>query len=271
MKSDLDVKIEANLTETINDINKEIVIPPTKEISSGITKLLSVVTTFIDNATYKYIANSQYKKEQFLNNLEKKYKQIPKDKITDPDINILGNTLDALKYCLDKDYLVDLYSNIMISDMDERTKNNVHISFVEILKQLSKNDLEVLQSIYIMKQTKSICFGKLCIVDSNGKYSGYELHTSIYMADINNYKINDYNLFSNSIENLERLGLIEINYGKYFTEQSVYDKLIEDAKPSCEHILAGINNGGAKFGCEKGVLSINNLGYDLMKICLRDL
>ena len=71
MKNDLEVKIEADLTEPINDINKEIIIPPTKEISSGITKLLSVVTTFIDNATYKYIENSKYKKEQFLNSLEK--------------------------------------------------------------------------------------------------------------------------------------------------------------------------------------------------------
>ena len=40
MKSDLDVKIEADLTESINDINKGVLIPPTKEISSGITKLL---------------------------------------------------------------------------------------------------------------------------------------------------------------------------------------------------------------------------------------
>lgn len=231
-----------------------------------------MVATFIDNVTYKYIANSEMKKKKFLEELEKKYNSIPEESLKEPNINILGNVMDSLKYNLDEDYLVEMYTNILISNMDSRTKNKCHICFVEILKQLSKNDLEVLKGIYMMKNISSIPFGKLNIVDSNDKPLNYELHNPIYIAKIDNYIINDYNAFSKSIENLNRIGLIEISYTKYFTDKSIYDSLIQKVLPTCTSILNDVrrDNPEATIGCEKAILTINNLGYDLMQICLRD-
>ena len=92
--------------------------------------------------------------------------------------------------------------------MDIKTKSKCHICYVEILKQLSKYDLELLAAIYKMKHTKSIPFGRLNVVDSNNKLLDYEFHNSLYVGKISNYFIYDYNQFSNSIENLVRLGLI---------------------------------------------------------------
>ena len=76
MEPNIEIKAEANLTEPIKQVTEKVFIPPTAETSKGITKLLSVVTTFIDNATYKYIANSEIKKKQFLEELSKKYNSI---------------------------------------------------------------------------------------------------------------------------------------------------------------------------------------------------
>ena len=212
------------------------------------------------------------KKKKFLEELSQKYNSIPEESLTEPNINILGNVMDSLKYNLDEDYLVEMYTNILISDMDSRTKNKCHVCFVEILKQLSKNDLEVLNRIYMMKHTSSIPFGKLNIVDSNNKPLKYELHNPVYIAKIDNYIIDNYNVFSKSIENLNRLGLIEINYTKYFTDKSIYDSLIQKVLPTCTSILNDLrrDNPEATIGCEKAVLAISNLGYDLMQICLRD-
>lgn len=272
MEPNIEIKAEANLTEPIKQVTEKVVIPPAAEASKGITKLLSVVTTFIDNVTYKYIANSEMKKKKFLEELSQKYNSIPEESLTEPNINILGNVMDSLKYNLDEDYLVEMYTNILISDMDSRTKNKCHVCFVEILKQLSKNDLEVLNRIYMMKHTSSIPFGKLNIVDSNNKPLKYELHNPVYIAKIDNYIIDNYNVFSKSIENLNRLGLIEINYTKYFTDKSIYDSLIQKVLPTCTSILNDLrrDNPEATIGCEKAVLAISNLGYDLMQICLRD-
>lgn len=272
MEPNIEIKAEANLTEPIKQVTEKVVIPPTAEASKGITKLLSVVTTFIDNATYKYIANSEMKKKKFLEELSQKYNSIPEESLKEPNINILGNVMDSLKYNLDEDYLVEMYTNILISDMDSRTKNKCHVCFVEILKQLSKNDLEVLNRIYMMKHTSSIPFGKLNIVDSNNKPLKYEIHNPVYIAKIDNYIIDNYNVFSKSIENLNRLGLIEINYTKYFTDKSIYDSLIQKVLPICTSILNDLrrDNPEATIGCEKAVLAISNLGYDLTQICLRD-
>lgn len=190
--------------------------------------------------------------------------------MTEPDINILGNTLEALKYNLDKDYLVELYSNIIINDMDKRTKNNVRICYVDILKQLDKEDLLILEAMYKQKNTKSMPFGKLSIIDSDGKESKFELTNTTYFAGINGYIIKDYNKFSESIENLERLGLIEISTMHFFTDKNIYDKLLEDVKKQNIELSNKLRERDSEFGCDKGIISISNLGKNLMKICLRD-
>ena len=44
--------------------------------------------------------------------------------------------MENLKYNLDKEYLVELYSNIIARNVDERTKDKVHPSFISIIKDL---------------------------------------------------------------------------------------------------------------------------------------
>ena len=88
MEPNVEIKAEANLTEPIKQVTERVVLPPTAEVSKGITKLLSVVTTFIDNVTYKYIANSEMKKKKFLEELEKKYNSIPEESLKEPNINL---------------------------------------------------------------------------------------------------------------------------------------------------------------------------------------
>ena len=204
--------------------------------------------------------------------LSKKYEALNEKDIVEPDISILGNTLDSLKYALDKEYLVEMYTNILISDVDKNTKDSVHISFVEILKQLNKNDLEVLKAIYEMKDSSNIAFGKLIFVDSNGKTANYSLHIPVFIAGIDNYDIYDYNAFSKSVENLSRLGLINITYTSYFGEKEIYDELVKRVHPSCEDTLRDLERYDKKIdiSCEKGLLSISNLGYDMMRVCLRE-
>lgn len=272
IKLKAEAKVQADLTKPIEELTEEVILPPAKETSKGITRFLELVNTAFDNATYKYIENSKYEKTKFMKGLSKKYEELNEKDIVEPDISILGNTLDTLKYVLDKEYLVEMYTNILISDVDKNTKDSVHISFVEILKQLNKNDLEVLKAIYEMKDSSNIAFGKLILIDSDGRDADYSLHIPVFIAGIDNYGINDYNAFSKSIENLSRLGLINITYMNYFSEKEIYEELIKKVRPSCEDTLRNIERYDKKvdISCEKGLLSISNLGYDMMKVCLRE-
>lgn len=271
MKNNLGIKVDANLTKPINDITSNVILPPAGEISTGITKLLGVVTTFIDNATYKYIENSKYKKEKFLKDLEEKYNKIPCDNIIDPDISILGTTLDALKYNLDKEYIVDLYTNILISDMDNRTKNDVHISYVEMLKQMSKDDLILLEKIY--KSDNFIAIGKGKIVDETGRQLAYNFSTPLYIANIKDYLIENVDSFSSSIENLKRLGLIELSFLQTLSNDEFYNEIRKHGKQFFENDFMELkmNEPTINFDIDNGMLYITNLGYNLMKVCLRDI
>lgn len=267
------VEIKADLTKPVEVISKEVVVPPAKEISHGLTQIIRFATVSLDNAVERYEKKLKFKRERFLKQLEEKYTEIPTDNIVEPNMNVIGYTIENLKYNLDEDYLVDLYTNILISDMDKRTKSKCHVCFPDMLKQLSKYDLKLLTAIYNVKDTKSFPFGKLKIVNSKDKTINFEIHNSIYLSEIKGYFIYDYNQFSRSVENLHRLGLIEISYTNFFTDKKIYTNLINKVSPTCECFFGEIlkDNPNAKLDCEPGILSISNMGYDLMKICLRDI
>lgn len=52
-------------------------------------------------------------------------------------INIVGTTIESLKYNLDEEHIKDMFTNILISDMTKDKKEKVLPAYIEIVKQLS--------------------------------------------------------------------------------------------------------------------------------------
>lgn len=144
-----------------------------------------------------------------LKNLKRNYKEkiskIPENKLAEPDIQIIASTLEASKYCVEKETLRYMFSTLITSSVNIDFNNIVHPSYIEILKRLSDFDAKLLVMIY-----KSNTSEFTNLIENN-------------MKDL--YRFAKY--LSLSFSNLENLGLIYYNidnsYIKFYDEKSSFD------------------------------------------------
>lgn len=70
-------------------------------------------------------------------------KAIPKDKLGEADVHLVGSILENSKYCLEKDSLRRLFVNLIASSVNTEKKKYVHPLFGEILSKISDLDAKV--------------------------------------------------------------------------------------------------------------------------------
>lgn len=76
--------------------------------------------------------------------VSKKLKNIPTEDIQQPDPVIVGPLLESLKYCGSKSHLVEMYSTLLATAINSKTRDNAHPAFVEIIKQLTPLDVNII-------------------------------------------------------------------------------------------------------------------------------
>lgn len=270
------IDVKADITDSVNNVTNstlDVVKPPAKKSSDIITGLLSFVSETIDTGLYIYKENLRYHKEKCNAKIKSKIDAIPKDKLTTPDIGIIGETLENLKYNLDKDYLVELYSNVIARNIDERTKDKVHPSFISIIKDLSYNDIKFLEALYNYQNSEHIdCIPiiTLSIVGSDTKMN-QTFKSEQYFILLKDYNI-DTNKFGLIIENLIKLNLITIDFLHFMKDENIYEGMKQSANEiykSTFKRLEIIYNCDCNIGIKsKGILSLTNLGQSLLDVCL---
>ena len=86
--------------------------------------------------------------------LSQKLKNVDPNKIVQPEPYVAVPALQAISYSMNNDELRNLYANLLSKSMNIDTKDSVHPSFVEIIKQLSPFDAILLKKIADTKETK---------------------------------------------------------------------------------------------------------------------
>ena len=76
--------------------------------------------------------------------IEKTINKVPQNKLVEPDPIIAKQILDNVKFVFSENILVEMFSNLLASDMNIDSKNIVHPSFVEILSQMNSLDAQII-------------------------------------------------------------------------------------------------------------------------------
>lgn len=152
----------------------------------------------------------------FKNDLLQEASKINPNNVQEPQLKILGPSLEASKYYIEEEALRSMFAKLIASSMDSSKESIVHSSFVEIIKQLTPLDAENLLSIYKMGSRNTVC--KLRINYSTG---GFETrYKNIYIGNPN---VIDQSAIGPSLDNLVRLGLVVITYDEYSIKEAAYD------------------------------------------------
>ena len=268
----------ANLDLKSETINKglDIIADSTKEtrnaldsnVSKGINKFFELLkSTPIAIKLDTYIAERPYKLEKAMEEIKSKYGQIPEENQVEPSAYIALQTVNNLNYSLDEDYLRKAFINILISDMDSRKKSRVKPAYIEIVKQISKEDAEFLKLLHTIDSLDGFFpLLQLKWLKDNGSFILAGRKILINPNKEHNIELIDPIVLSN----LLRLNLINIPTGIFIKKfenlyKDTFNMLISNNLID-KHIISEMTNMKLDFNQEK--LEITPLGKEIIDICL---
>lgn len=258
--------------ETAKNVYTDTVQPTAKNVGGFFGTLSGFFNHVVMYPLKKLDIQYEQKAIAFEKEMERKYNSISEEDRVEPQLHIVGPTMESLKYNIMDDNLAELFSNLLVSDMDAKTQNLCTPAFIKVVEQLSPTDARVFKTIYnecAKTETIPICKMDLCKIDDEDRKIRKE-YLPLYLVGIEVDALNP-NDVSKSLQNLERLGLLTIDFLKWSSNDEVYNKLIDN--DFIESLKAWANQAtGNSFLAKveaKGLLELNDFARDFAKVCLR--
>lgn len=208
----------------------------------------------------KWIVEKEYsfKETQLL--LEKKLKNIAVSEIVEPERYIAVPALQAISYSMDNETLRNMYANLLANSMNVKVKDFVHPSFVDIIKQMSPSDAEIFNKICNSK-IRPVIDLSISFKNKQGNYN--------YLYSVTWLDSYDYEVVLISISNLLRIGLIEINNGIEYTDDSNYDAVRKNSV-YVHYKKSNETDNNVTVNETKQFIKITPLGNLFYDICVKD-
>lgn len=164
-----------------------------------------------------YLQKNEFRRQNDLKKFAEAIEQtailIPEEHIQEPKISILGPALEASKFYIEEQEIREMFAKLIASSMDVRKNEYLHHSFVEIIKQMSPHDGNIMKLFLTLPS-----YPVASITIKRGK--GTNRLIELLFLEIGD----DYELNAISLINLQRLGLIEIKINEWLTAKGKYDK-----------------------------------------------
>lgn len=242
--------------ETVPEVYDDALKPSMQETG----KTLSLIPRTINAALVplrQWIAEREYKLSETEKLLAEKLKNVAPEKIVTPDAYVAVPALQAISYSMNSEELRNLYATLLAKSMNVDVKDNVHPSFVEIIKQLSPNDARIFK-IFIDSQATPLIDLSVLLQEGGQNYYRYNI------SWINAYS---YETICVSIDNLIRLGLIEIPFDLHYSNNQIYNAVRKTSTYMEIHKeLKALNSGEIKENLK--YIKITNLGKLFSEICI---
>lgn len=247
--------------ETVPDLYDDALKPATQE--SG--KTLALIPRAINAALVplrQWVADREYKLAETEKLLAKKLENVDPDKIVKPEAYVAVPAIQAISYSMDSKELRNLFANLLAKAMNSDTKDYVHPSFVEIIKQMSPIDANIFEQ--IMKTSNR----PLITINIEYENDGYDSFCE-YCSWIKDYSLNQ---CRTSFNNLTRLGLIEIPALEAYTKDDEYlcvkqNPLFIEEEKEC---LSKLQNG-EQISYEEHYIKTNELSNLFYRTCVKNL
>lgn len=247
--------------ETVPELYDDALKPAAQE--SG--KTLALIPRAINAALSplrQWIAQREYNVAETEKLLAKKLENIDPEKIVSPEPYVAVPAIQAISYSMDSDELRNLYANLLAKSMCTDTKNSVHPSFVEIIKQMSPLDAAVFKIILDAPLLPLIDMK----VKSQKSEGGGSKTIFRNVSWISNYP---YNQLTVSFDNLKRLNLIDIS-DSYYTHSENYQLVTNTAfYTSNKQMIMNNLISGKSYAEDKKIMCITDLGNLFGKVCIQ--
>jgi hypothetical protein len=186
-------------------------------------------------------------------------KQIPQEKIVEPNPRIAIPAMEALTYSNADEIVREMFASLLTSDMVSDTKDLTHPSFVQLIKEMTGIDAKTLS--YVHRNGDQVIYD-LRAINPEGSFRAFSSALSFYLEECQ-----DYEILIRSIYNLIRLGLFEINESTWpiSPEWKEKDEKISKALNLEEHRR---QDPQRRWELNKDRLHITPYGRSFVAVCL---
>lgn len=209
----------------------------------------------------KWVINGEESIRRTGQAVQEKASKIPENKLTEPEAYVAIPAVQQLSYCYDSEELREMYANLLVSSMNVDTKNKVHPSFVDIIKQLTPDEAKLLRS--IKGEVSYIPLVDLQV--QLGPNRGFVSILRNFTNQGDGVCENPQNICA-YIENLDRLKLVCILEDTHLTNKSLYEPL-ENAPYLLAHKRISLAED-QKFSIMQKAFYITSFGKSFIDTCI---
>lgn len=208
------VNIGLGVGEVIKEVRDTKTIEEVDKTSALVVRAIHAALSPLE----KWVLQKEYNLAETKKLLEIKLRGTPVEKIITPPSYVAVPALQSIAYCMDDIQLRDMYAELLSNAMNSETVNNVHPTFVEIIKQMSPFDALVFNEL-----TKTLVRPCISIkyMNKNTK-AAYPIQDIVAFSDLDVFPLVPTQI---ALENLERLRLIEIDKGSKYGDAEKYKDL----------------------------------------------
>ncbi|USF29798.1 DUF4393 domain-containing protein [Clostridium sp. MD294] len=201
-------------------------------------------------AGYLSVALPQYFEER----------KIAKEKIKSPDPAIAVPLIEAMRYTSHKEELREMFTNLLGASMNSDVVDE-HPAFVEIIKQLSSDECKMIKYLH---EISSIPRQYVPMLKIRQKINDGGVDLMPYFSDICYITGCQYpKKFPVYLDNLHRLGLVEVFYDRFLINEEFYIKLKEHK--AFPHFLFDEEDILIE---KKGMYGLSEFGEKFCAVCL---
>lgn len=255
-------KAIAAITEHV-PVYQDAIQPAAKELSKGLVVVAKAVNAALVPVE-GMIWGIEKIRDFVTNKVAKKLENVPPEDIQPPKPHIGVPAIDALRYTGEEPNLADLYANLLATAMDRKTAMNAHPGFVDIIKNMSPDEARIMRFLTSNHYYPLINVKRVTVKDNT--FSIPFRYVSLLGLDAG---CQHPPLAATYIDNLERLGLVEISETTRMSNDEVY-KRIEDF-PQIKAILEEMrSNPEMRPEVDKIRLVVTDLGKQFIRACVLD-
>lgn len=217
--------------EAVDGFGKEIV-PLGPRAGALANRVGNHLLTMLEGSVYGLEKVGEWLRET----VAEKLKDVPDEKIVEPDPRIAVPAVQALVYSMNEDHIRQMFANLLASNMNSDTKSSAHPAFVEMIKEMTPLEAKVIRLVSDLNQ---IAYR---VRYTNGsKWNDQNTH---YSFDVPGEK--NVGQYPTAVDNLSRLRLLE-------------------QRPNEWPIIAGLNDGDKPDHIEEQVKAQYQRSLDIIK------
>ncbi len=201
----------------VKDIYNDLAHPTLSTVGLGLQGVTKLALAPISALVWGYDKIADYLNVAIPEYFEKR--KIEKEKIISPDPAIAVPVVEAMRYTSHKEELRQMFTNLLGEAMNADS-TDAHPAFVNIIKQLSPDEGKMIKYLYQDDKQPMIKI-RIKLADNAGESDLLPYFSDIgYKADCQYPQ-----KFPEYLDNLHRLGIVEVYYERFLTDKKYYEEL----------------------------------------------